>query len=291
MLRQAQHERGGYNLVKLAKYKEGRRMENKKSTWITGIALVSMVFFLLHHLFSLSPFVLMNHLSAVIAYPVLRLQKVIIKPVENWYEQRSTVQELHTLIDALRIEQHALLAENIRLQSTLAYHKDIDELVQFNKRYATQGHVAQILLKHLSSREHFFLVEGGLNHGINKDMVATYKNNLIGRVVEVYPWYSKVQLITDAGCQVAAYCTRTRAQGIHKGTYNEHESLLDYVSHLERIGIDDLVVSSGEGLVFPQGFALGKVVSCVVDGLYQQVKVKPAIDFRAIKYCLLLSKK
>lgn len=266
-------------------------MENKKSTWIIGIALISMTFFLLHHLFSLSPLRLLHHISAAIVYPVLQLQKVIVEPVKRWSEQRSTVQELHTLIDALRTEQHALLAENIRLQSTLAYHKDIDELVQFNKRYATQGHVAQVLLKHISSREHFFLVEGGLNCGINKDMVATYKNNLIGRVVEVYPWYSKIQLITDASCQVAAYCTRTRAQGIHKGTYNEHETLLDYMSHLERVGIDDLVVSSGEGLIFPQGFALGKVVSCVVDGLYQQVKVKPIIDFRAIKYCVLLSKK
>lgn len=266
-------------------------MENKKSTWITGIALVSMAFFLLYHMFSLSLLGLIHHLSASILYPVLHLQKVVVEPIDRWSEQRSTVQELRTLIDVLRTEQHMLLAENIRLQSALAYHKDIDELVQFNKRYADKGHIAQILLKHLSSREHFFLVEGGLNQSIDKDMVAIYKNNLIGRVVEVYPWYSKIQLITDASSQVAAYCTRTRAQGIHKGTYNEHESLLDYVSHLERVGVDDLVVSSGEGLVFPQGFALGKVISCVSDGLYQQVKVKPVIDFRAIKYCLLLSKK
>lgn len=266
-------------------------MVNKKSRWIAGIALVSMLFFLVHYIFSFSLLEAMRQLSATILYPVLRVQKIVVEPIKNWSERRGTTQELHAIIDALRTEQNRLVAENIRLQSALAYCKDIDELVQFNKRYAQKGHVTQVLLKHISNREHFFLVEGGFAHGIDKDMVATYKNNLIGRVVEVYPWYSKIQLITDASCQVAASCTRTRAQGIHKGTGREHESILDYVSHLDRVQKDDLVVSSGEGLVFPQGFALGAIVSCVADDLYQQVTVKPVIDFRSLTYCTVLAKK
>ncbi len=264
---------------------------NKKSSWIASIALVSMLFFLVHHIFSLSLVGVMHSLSATILYPVLQLQRVVVNPIKNWSEQRATTKELYAIIDALRTEQQTLAAETIRLQSALAYYADIDELVQFNKRYADKGYVAQILLKHQSNREHFFLVEGGLAHGIDKDMVAIYKNNLIGRVVEVYPWYSKVQLITDASCQVAACCTRTHAQGIHRGIYRDGESSLDYVNHFERLQIDDLVVSSGEGLVFPKGFALGKVTSCVADDLYQQVKVKPIIDFRSIQYCTLLAKK
>jgi len=265
-------------------------MANKKSIWITGMALPGIGFFFLYCAFSIAPITVIHNLSACIMYPALQLQKVLVDPVKNWSERRENAQELYTTIDVLQSEKQTLLAENIRLQSALAYHKDIDEFIQFNKRYADKGHIAQILLKHLSSREHFFLVEGGLDHGISKDMVAIYKNHLIGRVVEVYQWHSKIQLITDGTCQVAAYCTRTRAQGIHKGTYNERESMLDYVSHLERLQVDDLVVSSGEGLVFPQGFALGKIISFVTDGLYQQVKIKPVIDFRAIKYCILFTR-
>lgn len=266
-------------------------MGNKKSVWIAGILCVGMVFFLLQHIFALSLSHIVHQVSASVLYPVLRLQRMIVEPIQHWSEQRTDAQELRTTIDTLRAEHDTLVAENTRLQSTLAQHKNIDELVQFNKRYADKGHIAQILLKHQSSREHFFLVDGGLDQGIAKDMVAIYKNSLIGRVVEVYPWYSKVQLITDASCQVAAYCTRTRAQGIHKGTYRDRESMLDYVSHLERLQADDLVVSSGEGLIFPQGFALGKITSYVTGDLYQQVKIQPIIDFRSIKYCILLAKK
>jgi rod shape-determining protein MreC len=262
----------------------------KKSAWITSLMIVSMSFFLLYHMFSISPRAIVYQTSSVLLYPFLKIQSTFMHTINNWLQQRSTVQELYGVIATLRAEKDTAVAENIELQSSLAHYKDVNELVQFNKRYVQTGYIAQVLLKHLSSREHFFLVEGGFNQGITKDMVATYKGNLIGRVIEVYPWYSKVQLITDASCQVAAYSTRTRAQGIHKGVYNEHESALDYVSHLDRLGIDDLVVSSGEGLVFPQGFALGKVSHCVMDGLYQQVKVKPIVDFRSIKYCTLLAK-
>jgi len=264
----------------------------KKTTWITGSTLLlGMLFFLMHHIFSFSLFGAMHQLSAIILYPVLKFQKMVVEPIKHWSERRASTAELYVTIDALRAEQEASVAENIRLQSAIAYHNDIDELVTFNKRYTDNGFVAQILVKNLSNREHFFLVEGGSAQGIDKDMVATYKNNLIGRVVEVYQWYSKVQLITDASCQVAAFCTRTRAQGIHKGTGDQSESILDYVSHLDRLQADDLVVSSGEGLVFPKGFALGKIVSYVPDDLYQQVTVKPIVDFRSIKYCTLLAKK
>jgi rod shape-determining protein MreC len=245
----------------------------------------------LYYLFSLSPIDVIHTVSASITYPFLRLQKIIVDPIKKWSSERVTLAELHATIDTLRTEQEATLAENIRLQSTLAYYKDVEELLAFNERYANKGYVSQILVKQFSSREHSFLVQGGLTQGITKDMVATYKNNLIGRVVEVYPWYSKVQLITDGACQVAAYCTRTRAQGIHKGAYNNHETLLDFVSHLEKLHVGDLVVSSGQGLVFPQGFALGTIISYVPEDLYQQVRVKPIVDLLAIKYCTLLAKK
>ena len=96
-------------------------MENKKSTWITGILLVGIVFFLLHHIVSISFIGAIHHISSCILYPVLRLQKVFIEPIKHWSEQRSTAQELRTIIDGLQVERDSLLAENIKLQSGLLH--------------------------------------------------------------------------------------------------------------------------------------------------------------------------
>ena len=48
-------------------------------------------------------------------------------------------------------------------------------------------------------------------------MIAVFKDCFLGRVVEVYPWYSKVLLITDPGCKVAVYAPKPERRQSMKG--------------------------------------------------------------------------
>lgn len=66
-------------------------------------------------------------------------------------------------------------------------------------------------------------------------------------------------LITDKHSEVAAYTNITNANGIVKGINNPDECELIYVNHLLSVSDEDLVLSSGQGLVFPEGFCLGQV--------------------------------
>ena len=177
------------------------------------------------------------------------------------------------------------------LHALLHYDHDIKELADFKKRYEeSHGHIAQILMKHFSDQSHFFLIDIGTRQGIKPDMVAVYKNCLIGKVAEVYPFYSKVVLITDKTCKVAAYCAQTHASGIHEGSNQSEQTMLNHVSHLSVMKEGDLILSSGEGLIFPQGFALGNVMSCKPNGLLYTVHVEPLVDMHALAYCLIIQK-
>jgi cell shape-determining protein MreC len=63
-----------------------------------------------------------------------------------------------------------------------------------------------------------------------------------------------------------------------------------YVSHLESVSVGDDVFSSGEGMVFPKGFALGKVISADKGDLFYTITVQPALDFQSLRYCTLIAK-
>ncbi len=193
-------------------------------------------------------------------------------------------------IQSLQRENQLLHLQNIRLRGALAYADNIKELHAFNERYKQQGSIAQIVARYISAESHYFLVDAGSQKGIAKDMVVLYENNLIGKVTEVYPTWSKVCLVTDRNCKVAAYCAQTKAQGIYEGCNDQASAALSFVNHLSQIETGDLVLSSGEGLVFPEGFALGKVASYENDGLYKQVKIEPLCDIREIDYCLIMAK-
>ena len=237
------------------------------------------------------PHRIINSTASYLIYPVLVMQHKIVTPVKQWFEKKRTIHELNVCIALLRAERENLLAKNIELSAMLAYRNDIQELLDFKQQYDEKfSCLTQILVKNFSEQAHFFLVDGGSKKGIKIDMVAVFKNCLLGRVIEVYPLYSKVILITDKTCKVASYCKQTNANGIHHGNNQLDYMTVDHVTHLSSIKEGDCIFSSGEGLVFPRGFALGRVISSKCDGLFYRVKTVPFIDIRSLQYCYIIQK-
>lgn len=121
-------------------------------------------------------------------------------------------------------------------------------------------------------------------------MVALYKNCIIGKVTEVYPCHSKIVLVTDRTCNIAAVCAQSKALGIYHGANEEWTAHLEHVSHLAIIEQGDLVLSTGEGLIFPRGFGLGRITRSTRDGLFYTISLAPLVDVRAISHCYLVQK-
>ncbi len=234
----------------------------------------------------------MLSMASYLVYPVISIQSYVIEPIKQWTLKRKTIEELEKELAMLREEYDEMLADTIAARAQQVYWDDIKEVVEFSKQYVDQdGIIAQVLARNFSEQNHFFLIDAGEHKGITNDMVVVYKNNLIGKIIEVFPWYSKVCLITDRLCKVAATCSQTNTHGIHEGANNLEQTSLHYVSHLDQVILDDFVLSSGEGTIFPQGFALGKVVSVSEDGFYKKVILKPLTDFASLDYCVVIKKR
>jgi rod shape-determining protein MreC len=225
-------------------------------------------------------------LSSYAAYPLLKLNHLVGEPFKRSRAGAPTTPDA----TVLERENKLLHLQNARLRAALSYADKIKELHQFNERYEGKGQIVQVIARTMTPENHYFLIDTGADRGITKDMVVLYDNNLVGKITEVYPKYSKACLVTDRTCKVAAYCSRTGAQGIYEGLNDQGRAALQFVSHLSTVEEGDLVVSSGEGLVFPAGFALGKVATCTEDGLYKKVTVVPSCDVKVIDYCLVMAK-
>jgi rod shape-determining protein MreC len=262
-------------------------MKNKS---IVIILCVIISFFAMRFCMS-SSFFTVGTMSSCLLYPVLVIQKCVVMPVRFWLNDRATMHDLRQQCMTLQYERDKLFAQNIAYQAEHHYWRDIQELHNFNKRYKENvGHIAQILARHLSENNQFFLVDIGARQGIKKDMVALYNNCLIGRVTQVFPWYCQVCLITDAECKVAAFCSSTGATGIHQGVNDSKKTVLQYVSHLETVVVGDMIFSSGDGLIFPNGFCLGVIKNVEKGDLFYTIDIEPLLDFNAVQYCTLVAK-
>lgn len=223
-----------------------------------------------------------------LTYPFLCIEKRCIEPFKRWIVWRKGVAHVHAVAEQLLHERNELLKTLIELKGTKNYITDCTECREFQKRYAADSTLcAQVLLQHISEQGHYFFVDAGENRGIKKDMVVVYDACLIGKVTEVYQHFSKVMLITDKDCHVAASCVETGARGIHSGN-NGNLSVLEFVSHLDTLKEGDLILSQGEGLIFPRGFGVGRVKTYELDGVQYSVTVEPLLDFSKLKFCLIL---
>ncbi len=225
--------------------------------------------------------------ASYLIYPILAAHHSLIEPLSHPFstEKKGALSKKHRI---LQKKYNKLQARVIELEGTQAYLNGTQELRDFAKRYQQDYRVSRVLSRTLSDQEQSFFIEGGESSGVERDMVVVYCNSVVGKIIEVYPWYSKVCLITDKRCKVGAYCAKTRAQGIHEGSNHSGQTELKYVDHLSSVNEGELVLTSGEGLVFPEGFALGTIASLCPDGLYQKVQVKPIFSIQSIDYCAVL---
>ncbi|MBI2774728.1 rod shape-determining protein MreC [Candidatus Dependentiae bacterium] len=250
-----------------------------------------ILFFLTRVIMPINSWQVMDSVSSVLVYPFLKIQSLIVAPFRSLSQKRWAIHELHTQVDELQQERETLISKLVQLEGALRFANDTKPLAEFMEQYAMQdAQVAHVIMSHISDQEHYVLVDAGSVKGIKPGMVALYQNNLVGRVDTVTPFYSKIVLVTDRSCKVAVWCGAAQARGIHEGINKLDVSILTHMNHLNAVAKDDLVLSSGEGVVFPQGFALGKVAHCSSDGVYQKVMVEPLISFEKLTYCLLIQK-
>lgn len=254
-----------------------------------GILLFLFSFFVINRML-IEHIDVLDRVASYIAYPFLTFTERVHEMVTSVGETKKSYNELTIKCSRLEETCDAQLKEIIKLQSTLRQQELCQDLIDFQKRYSLENKMlAKILVHHIGDDEHYVIINRGEQDGVVKDMVALYKFQILGRVTDVYPWYSKVMLITDRRCKVAAYTNSTSAHGIVLGINNSMRCEFAYVSHLFKVSDDDLIFSSGQGLVFPEGFCLGKIVRHALQekSLYHEVEIEPLFNVAQLKYCLL----
>ena len=232
----------------------------------------------------------LENFASNLTYPFLLISHKIVSPFQDFFQKRQNHKTLLKKYYQLKEENEKLIQENIVLKATLKSENLSQHLVDFQSRYNLEtGIFAKILAKNFSEEEHSFIVNRGQKDGIKKDMVAIYKFQLIGKVTEVFRWYSKILLISDRNCKIASYTNTTNANGISIGQNKINNCKLTYVSHLSKIEFEDLILSSGQGLIFPEGFCIGKIIKHDIKDLYHNIEIEPLVNFNSLNFCLLIN--
>lgn len=105
------------------------------------------------------------------------------------------------------------------------------------------------------------IVTAGYADGVRPRMPAIAPGGLAGRVIEVGRSASRIMLLSDNMSRVPVIVERTGWSGLATGTGGGIDFVFDIASERDRLKDGDLLVTSGDGGLFPPGIPVGRIVN------------------------------
>jgi rod shape-determining protein MreC len=184
---------------------------------------------------------------------------------------RKLIEENQALLSKLA-DYETIKAENgfLRESLNLGIEKDFDLML------------GRVLSKDLLSDS--ILINIGGNDGVKVGFPVIVSNKvLLGKVVEVYPSYSRVALITQKNNKIDVEIPDSGIFALSQGEGNL-KLTLDMVAREKELKDDSLVLTSALGGNYPAGLLLGKVknIKKPDNEAYQTAEIEKVFDLNTI---------
>lgn len=174
-----------------------------------------------------------------------------------------------TLLDELK-------AENERLRGALNF--------KASGRFARRLLPARVVGRSATPAQAVLVIDQGSASGVRLKAPIVVKEGLVGQIIEIAQFSSKVLLIIDPFSSVAAVDQRSRVFGVAEGNAADWLAV-KYVRAGADVQAGDLIVTSAISSFFPPGIPIGEVISTAKkdSDLFSEIKVRPVVDFSKLE--------
>lgn len=174
---------------------------------------------------------------------------------------RRTAQENEQLKERL----NALEAELNNARQAEAENERLKALLDLNQQSDIKSVPARVIARDPSVWFNTITINRGSTSGIGVNMPVVTGGGIVGRVITVSPFAAQVMLITDekAGAgAVVGQLGQSGALGSVRGRADLGVGIVEmrYVSGLEKVEVNDTVMTTGQDGIYPPGLNVGRVV-------------------------------
>src|SRR5215813_14124417 len=208
------------------------------------------------------------------AYP---LQLAVNSPPAAWRWLKASFQTREALEaenERLRSSARDLELRAMRYEDLARENGELRGLREALPPVADRWLPAEIVNIQLSSLRQRLLLNRGVANGVFKGQAVLDDKGVIGQTTHVGPWSAEVILITDPEHAVPVRVERTGLRTIAVGAGDTTSLALPYLPGNADIKSGDLLVTSGLGGVFPEGYPVARVTEVHRDAVQPLAQVR-----------------
>jgi rod shape-determining protein MreC len=198
------------------------------------------------------------YLSAA-AYP---LQLAVSSPAEAWHWTRDSLVARETLEAEnaeLRTRDRDLSMKLMRFEALADENAELRGLRAALPPVADHWIAAEVVDVELNGLRQRLLINRGTRNGVFRGQAVMDNYGLLGQTTRVGPWSSEVILVSDPEHAVPVEVERTGVHTIAVGTGDPDSLSLPYLPANADVKPGDLLLTSGLGGVFPQGYPVARI--------------------------------
>ena len=181
--------------------------------------------------------------------------------------------------ERLRRENEVLLKWQQAALRLDAENRSLRSLLDYVPEPAARFVTARVVADPGGAFVRTLVVTAGRRDGVQRGQAAIAGQGLIGRVVEVGEWSSRVLLITDLNARIPVVVEPSRHRAILGGDNRDQPELL-YMPADVPVTVGDRVSTSGHGGMIPAGLLIGLVAAIDDDG----IRVQPIVDLSRVEH-------
>ena len=202
-----------------------------------------------------------------------------VRELSQLHEQNKLLRQEVELLRAQNLTASEYASENQRLRNLLGYKQ---AAVQFDLV------AASVIGRESSSWSSVIVINRGTLDGVANNMAVVTEMGLVGHVMEAGVNSSKVQLLIDPRSSVGTLIQRpeSRVAGIVEGDIkNPSCPRMVNIPKDSDVQVEDMVVTSGFGGVYPKGLVVGKIIEMHNEegGLLKYGVINTSVDFQKLE--------
>jgi len=224
-----------------------------------------------------------------VAAPVQKAVAMPFEAVRDVWDRYAAVLDAKRENEQLRSEVERLAEENHQLREGLVASGRLQRIARMRERYEIPMLPGELVGVDASPWFRSVLVDRGRDGGVRSGMPVISEQGLVGLVTATARRSAKAMLVLDRQTAIDGVIQRSRSRGIVRGRGSD-ELEFEFVARGSDVHVDDLVITSGLGGVYPKGLYIGRIreISDPGEQLLQTATIRPAVDFGRLEQVFVM---
>ncbi|MFG1500874.1 rod shape-determining protein MreC [Halobacteriovorax sp. XZX-3] len=183
----------------------------------------------------------------------------------------------------------SLKQEVFALKQLEQENQRLRQILNFGKKIKHEMISAQVVAWDSSSDFRVIRIDKGFKDGIKLQSTVVTSDGIVGYVYRLTDHFADILTILDPSNRVDVIVNRTRSYGILEG-YSGWRTVMKYVVRTDPVRLNDLVITSGLGNIYPRGIPVGIITKIEREsyGITQHLEVTPTVDFSKLEEVAVL---